>query len=116
MIRANLQASNRNCTEAIVKLFLNGPDAAQVWMDCAVEVIDTYLTSGADDSIFEEPIFKNTFNNDLNGFLKWENLGKSEQDSPRLRNLLAVNKSVMGHKIGSISPRDMIKAVITANV
>lgn len=116
MIRANLQASNRNCTEAIVKLFLSGPDAAQVWMDCAVEVIDTYLISGADDSIFEEPIFKNTFNNDLNGFLKWENLGKSEQDSPRLRNLLAVNKSVMGHKLGTqTSPRDMIRTVITTN-
>jgi hypothetical protein len=76
-------------------------------------VVDSYLTSGTDDSVFDEPAFRNTFNNDLNGFLKWEKLGKSEQDSPRLRQLLAVNKLVMGRKVGGQpSPRDMIRAVV----
>lgn len=116
MTRASLPTNNNNCTQAILKLFSAGGEEADVWMDCAIEVVDSYLTQGSENSVFDEPVYKNTYNTDLNSFLKWEKLGKSEKDTPMLRNLLAVNKSAMAKKFGAqLSPREMIRAAITAN-
>ena len=82
----------------------------------AGEAIDGgYLTQGAENCVFDEPAFKSIHNFDLNGFLKWERLGKSEADTPRLRNLLAVTKMVMGQKAGgTTSLRDRLAAAIKA--
>ena len=85
-------------------------------LDQAVEVIDSYFTQGADDSVFSEPAYVNSFNTDLNAFLKWEKLGKPEAETPRLRSALAINKSVMGRSIGGqLSPRQTILNALTAN-
>jgi hypothetical protein len=65
------------------------------------------------DQWLKEPAFMNDFANDLNGYLKWEKLGKTEESSPRLRSLLAVCKKAMGKKQGS-EPTDREK--ITAAV
>jgi hypothetical protein len=57
-----------------------------------VQVIDDYLTNGADDSIFSEPDFQKT--GDHNAFLKSERLGKSDEFSPGLRTQLALAKRI----------------------
>ncbi len=101
MTRAAMEPSNKAYTRALLDLFTPGHEAASgALLDSAVEVIDTYLTQGQDDSVFEEPAYKNVFNLDLNGFLKWEKLGKGEQHCPRLRSLLAINKAAMGKASG----------------
>ena len=74
-----------------------------------ITFIDTYLTQGDDKNVFAEPAYKQTFNLDLKGFLKWGQVGKSEQTCPRFRNLLTVNKAAMGKKAGGqLSPRESI--------
>ena len=60
--------------------------------DAAVQVIDDYMTNGAEDSIYLEPEFQKT--NDLNAFLKSEKLGKSDDFSPNLRTQLSMAKKI----------------------
>jgi len=98
----------------MIKLFELGKDQArEALLDVAIEVIDTYLTQGSENSPFDEPAYKNTFYFDLNAYLKWEKLGKTEVDSPRLRAQLAVTKMFMGQKMGGqVSRRDLITAAL----
>ncbi len=116
MTRASLETTNKACTRALLKLFQPEQEAAcEALLQSALEIIDTYLTQGMDDSVFDEPAYKNVFNFDLNAFLKWEKLGKSEQNCPRLRSLLAVIKSVMGRAAGGHpSARQTITHTVTA--
>ncbi|MBE0414990.1 MAG: AIPR family protein [Dehalococcoidia bacterium] len=116
MTRAEIAATRKNCTRALLKLFDgNHESAAQALPDAATEVVDGYLTSGTDNCVFDEPAYKNTFNHDLNAFLKWEKLGKTEEDCPRFRNLLAVNKVAMGQKVGGQpSMRETIRTAIAS--
>jgi hypothetical protein len=73
--------------------------------------VSAILTFAAGNKLMSS--FKNIFDHDLNAFLKWEKLGKSEEDCPRFRNLLAVNKVAMGQKVGGQpSMRETIKAAI----
>jgi hypothetical protein len=60
--------------------------------DAAVQVIDDYITNGAEDSIYLEPEYKKA--NDLNAFLKSEKLGKSDDFSPNLRTQLSMAKRI----------------------
>jgi len=84
-------------------------------MNTAIDVVDGYLTEGTDACMFDEPAYKNIFNRDLNAFLKWEKLGKSEEDCPRFRNLLAVSKFAMGQKVGGQpSMRETIRTAIAS--
>ena len=116
MTRSNIEKTRKNCTRALLNLFVNGNEpAAEALLNTATEVIDSYFTEGTDAAVFDEPAYKNTFNYDLNAFLKWEKLGKSENDCPRLRSLLGVSKLSMGQKIGgNQSIRDTIRAAITS--
>jgi hypothetical protein len=98
--RAGLSTAHKDLSLALIKLFAPGKEsAAAALFDSAVEVVDSYLTQGSDNSVFDEPAYKQSFNLDLNGFLKWEKLGKSEDSCPRFRNLLAVEKTAMAHKV-----------------
>jgi hypothetical protein len=102
--RADINASHKNLSESIIKLSQDGNrQAADSLYGMAIEAIDTYLSPG-DNSVFEEPAFKNTFNFDLNGFLKWEQLGKSEVNCPRFRALIAITKMYMGQRIAGMQP------------
>jgi len=74
-------------------------EARRALLDAAAEVVDEYLTEGEEDCVFQEPRFRE-FNNDLNAFLKWEKLGKTEQETPRLRALLAAYKRMLGRTRG----------------
>ena len=106
--RSGMPSDLRNISRFLIKVMKNEA-AREALLDQAVEVIDSYFTQGADDSVFFEPSYVNTYNTDLNQFLKWEQLGKSEVATPRLRSALAINKSVMGRSSGGHpSPRQII--------
>jgi len=112
--RAGLSVGHRSLSSSLIKLFEPGNEQARdALLDVAVEVIDTYLTQGSENSLFDEPAYKNTFYFDLNAYLKWEKLGKTEADSPRLRAQLAVTKMFMGQKMGGQpSRRELITAAL----
>ena len=109
--RANKPLNHRTISAALVNV-LEDDAAKAALLDRAAEVIDTYFTQGSDDSVFNEPAYLNSFNADTNAFLKWEKLGKSDSDTPRLKNALAVNRSVMGMPIGGSSARQVIMAAV----
>jgi hypothetical protein len=111
--RGRFPTTNKQVTRALKTLFEPATrNVADNFLDTAVDAIDSYMTANTDDNIFDEPAFR-AVNSDLNAFLKWEKLGKTEADCPRLRNLLAVTKSVMGKRIqGQSSIReDILKAL-----
>ncbi len=114
LVRQSKRVEPKDLTRAMLKLFApQNESALRVLLDTAIEVIDEYLTPGQEDSIYDEPAFKNTFNNDLNGYLKSEQMGKSESSSPRLRSLLQSYKRTMNRKSGKEpSPRDAIVAAL----
>jgi len=116
MTRSDLSPTRKNCTLALLKLLDRDQEsAAQALLNTAIEVVDGYLTEGTDACVFDEPAYKNTFNYDLNAFLKWEKLGKGEEDCPRFRNLLAVSKFAMGQKVGGQpSIREIIRTSIVS--
>ncbi|SEO22333.1 AIPR protein [Nitrosospira multiformis] len=109
--RASKPLHPRAISSALVKV-LENEAARTALLDRAAEVIDGYFTPGSDDSVFTEPAFLNTFNSDLNAFLKWEKLGKSDVDTPRFKSALAVNKAVMGKLMGGVSERQTILTAI----
>jgi hypothetical protein len=100
-------------TKALGKLFSPGNEAAlDSLLSFAIQALDDYMDPGEDDSIYNEPAFKNDFTNDLNAMLKWEALGKTEADTPRFRALIARFRSVMGMATAGQKPRDLIAAAI----
>lgn len=58
--------------------------------NAAVGVVDDYLVSGGEDTIYLEPEYRKT--NDLNAFLKSEKLGKIDDFSPNLRTQISLGK------------------------
>lgn len=114
LVRQSKGSAPKDLTHALLKLFTpQNESALRVLLDTALEVIDEYMTPGHDDSVYEEPAFKNTFNNDLSGYLKSEQMGKNESSSPRLRSLLQSYKRTMNRKSGKEpSPRDTIIAAL----
>ena len=109
--RASIPTDLRTLSRTMIAI-LSDASANAALLDQAVEIIDSYFTQGSDDSVFEEAAYKNTFNLDLNAFLKWEQLGKSEKGTPRLRGALAIGKQVMGKSIaGQPSPRQVITQI-----
>lgn len=101
------ETTNRSVTEALLRLFTPGNEAAQEeFLNQAVGVVDEYMTDPGEETIFNEPAFSTQFNRDLNGFLKSELLGKNREGCPRFFDLLAVTRKAMGR--GNPSPRDVI--------
>lgn len=96
-VLANLTTTRKELTRCLLWLFGAGnEEAREAIFNTAVQIIDAYLTSGTGRSIYDEPAFKNTFNSDLNGFLKWEKLAKYEDSSPRYHTLLATYEAALG--------------------
>jgi len=67
-------------------------------IESALEVIDSYLTLGSDDSAYREPEYMHN-GGDLNAFLKSEKLGKSDTDCPNYRQLVATQRAVIGKRL-----------------
>lgn len=122
IIRANpaTPATPKHLTRALLALaHPQNKGAFTLLLDAAVQAVDEYLNPQSEDSIFEEPVIQGEFNSDLNRYLKWEQLGKNEDVSPRLKALLASYRKALGQKgIGQqqSSPRDVITAAITVGV
>ncbi len=108
--------SPKDFTRALAKLFEPSRETEmRVLLDTAIQVIDEYMMQGGEHSVQSEPALMNTFGGDLNAYLKWEQLGKTEDSSPRFRALLTVHKSVLGRGVGRQQPpRDMIIEAIKA--
>jgi hypothetical protein len=76
--------------------------------ECAIQLIDDYLTNGNEDSLFTEPQFQQF--HDLNAFLKSERLGKGDEYSPRLRVQIMLAKRMFRRN----APLDKMKAALSA--
>lgn len=111
MNRERLPVDNRSISVALAKT-LNNEASRDALLSNAIEVIDTYFTQGSDESIFEEPAFRNTFNGDLNAFLKSEKFGKSMELTPKLTEGIALTKRGMGKAFGGVAPRDLIAGAL----
>lgn len=114
LIRAGLRTGTQDLTRALTALFSSGgEEAAKLLMENSINLIDDYFTQGTDDSVHNEPRFVNDFNGDLNGFLKWEGVGKSEENTPRYRSLIADYRKLMGRaKPGERTDREIILGVV----
>jgi hypothetical protein len=114
IVRAGRMATRSELTKVVITLLSNKElSERQELLDRAIEAIDSYMTRDTDNSVFDEPTFNNTYNSDLNAFLKWEQLGKTEEKTPRLRQLLSISKAVMSTKSGAQpSLRDRMRAVL----
>lgn len=98
LIRADRDADLRALTRAV--LVLHHPDNAEprrLLLEQSIELIDEYLNPQMDDALVKEPAFQREFNNDINAYLKWVELGRSEASSPRFRSLLGHYKRTLGH-------------------
>lgn len=121
LIRMGLSGDNKQVTKAIVAL--NGSeDGRSAWkelLDAAIELIDSYLTNGTDNCVFDEPVLRNTYNNDLGTFLRWEQLTKAKDKTPMLSQLLEVTKMSLRRppRPGQASTREQLqKALGTAQL
>jgi len=96
LIRAQLPSQPKELTRAFLAIFQGGNENSRdALLNTAIEALDGYMTAGEDGSVHQEPAFR-SFNSDLNAFLKWEKLGKSDETTPMLRGRLAAVKQAMG--------------------
>ncbi|NEJ64896.1 AIPR family protein [Rhizobium ruizarguesonis] len=107
LIHVHIERSNALIVQAV--LALAEADLLHHVGNAAVQLIDDYLTDGAEDSIFSEPEFQKT--RDLNAFLKSEKLAKSDDFSPNLRSNLALSKKILRR---SQETKDINAAIVRA--
>jgi hypothetical protein len=113
MGRLEMPTDNRTTSYALARV-LEDEDGRVALLDQAVELIDTYFTHGSEESVFEEPALRNTFNGDLNAFLKAERLGRNMDFTPKLFEGLALTKRAMGRAFGGQpSAREVIASAVT---
>lgn len=111
-ISAERTATNKNITKTFLNLFkLENEAASNALLDFAISIVDDYLTHGNEYCVFKEPKFSEK-GNDLNSFLKWDQLGKGNQSTPLLNNLLSQYKIAMKGVGSQPKYRDMIKEII----
>ena len=83
-------------------------------LEYAISITDDYLTLGHEYCVFKEPKYLEK-GSDLNTFLKWEQLGRGNQSTPLLNNLISQYKIAMKGGIGGQPKyRDMIRDIILA--
>ncbi len=96
-----------NITRAFMRLFEPAnQDALNALMDSAAQIVDEYLTEGAEDNIFQDPQFRD-FDNNLNRILKSPAIGKTNS----YNSIFAVNVRVMKRFAGGIMPYNMIAEI-----
>src|SRR5262249_24395172 len=101
----------REITDAVIRLFETPNDAGRLLEEMAAALIDNYLTESNENSVFHEDRFRDPkgFNFDLNGFLKWEQLGRSLSQTGCLQAQLHFQKQFMGMShAGARTARKMI--------
>jgi AIPR protein len=96
---------------AVIKLLETDTDAGKLLGEMAAALIDNYLTESNENSVFHEARYRdpNGFNFDLNGLLKWEQLGRSLDQTACLQAQLFFQKQFMGmSQQGGVTARKMI--------
>jgi len=112
-VAADITPTNKDITAAILKLFAAGHEAeVKPLLEFTISIVDDYLTQGHEYCVFREPKFLEK-GSDLNSFLKWDQLGKSNQSTPLLITLISQYKIAMKGGIGG-QPRyrERIKDII----
>jgi hypothetical protein len=100
-----------NTTDAIIRLLDQKNDAGNLLEEMAAALIDSYLTESNENSVFHEVRFRDPagFNFDLNAFLKWDQLGRSLDQTGCLQAQLFFQKQFMGmSQSGARTARKMI--------
>lgn len=112
-IAAGRVSTNKNITLALLKLFkAENEEVLNALLDYAISIADDYLTLGHEYCVFKEPKYLEK-GSDLNSFLKWDQLGRGNQATPLLNNLLSQYKIAMKGGIGGQKKyRDMIRDII----
>ena len=112
-IAAGRASTNKNITIALLKLFkAENEEVLNALLDYAISIADDYLTLGHEYCVFKEPKYLEK-GSDLNSFLKWDQLGRGNESTPLLNNLLSQYKIAMKGGIGGQTKyRDMIRDII----
>jgi hypothetical protein len=99
MVYAGLSTEPTNLSDAIIKILEDTQsEGARNLYNSALQVVDEYLTNGMENSIFTEP----KYTGDSNAYLKDVKLGKSDDYSPKLINLIALQKQLLRRPMGSL--------------
>ena len=100
----------RELTHAFLELSGENNEAPlSTLLNESVEAVDEYMNPGTEDSVIKEPAYQDRFGHDLNAYLKWDLIGKTEEASPRFRDLLSMHRRLLGRPAGSQpSPRSII--------
>lgn len=112
-IAAGRTATNKNITKALLELFKpENETAMNALLEYSISIADDYLTHGHEYCVFKEPKFLEK-GSDLNTFLKWEQIGKGNNSTPLLNNLIAQYKIALKGGIGGQPKyRDIIRDII----
>jgi hypothetical protein len=109
--KEQLPSGLRDTTDAVICLLENQNDAGILLEEMAAALIDNYLTESNENSVFHEERFRdaNALNFDLNGFLKWEQLGRNLSQTGCLQAQLHFQKQFMGmSQLSAQTARKMI--------
>ncbi len=111
--RDTASVSESDITGAVIALATaNEPEAWRSLLDNAIQLVDEYLTSGKEYSVFNEEVYRDRFNSDLNALLKWEKLGQPNE-TPLLSHLIGDYQRMLDR--GTPKPREIICAVLQAS-
>lgn len=114
MIEAQTDRINKNITAALLKLFKpENQLACDALLETAIQLIDEYMTTGNEESVYNEPEYIKRNLRNVNDYLQWDELGKNEASSPKLIGLLAGYKRIMKRGTsGQQSPFDFVLKAI----
>ncbi len=99
MVYAGMNTDYNNLSQAMIKILKDcDSEAAKNLYNSALQVIDEYMTSGMESSIYTEP----KYSGDSNAYLKDVKLGKSDDYSPKLMNLIALQKQLLRRPMGAM--------------
>lgn len=110
LILGNHGHSSRGITNAFnILLREDNEYILQQLLDASIQIVDEYLNSEYQDSVFNEP----EFDDNLGAWLKSEKLGRGEEATYRLNRLLFDHKHLLGRaRAGERSPRDLVSRAI----
>jgi hypothetical protein len=109
MVYAGMPTEPNDLSRAIIKILAdNQAEAATNLYNSGLQVVDEYMTPGMESSIYTEP----KYTGDSNAFLKDVKLGKSDDFSPKLINLIALQKQLLRRPMGTMPA--MSTAIIRA--
>lgn len=92
MVYAAMNIELQSISKAVIKvLYDSESEAAKNIYNSALQIIDEYMTNGMENSVYTEP----KYNGDSNAFLKDTKIGKSDDWSPKLINLIALQKQFL---------------------